>query len=73
MESLETFKNPFEKMTAIELLEYFIDCPFIIDDATIPRAGIDSAPWQVVLNPSVPWLWLKRAREVVKNTNDSRT
>lgn len=62
--------NPFEKMTAEELLEYFIDCPFLIDEATIPKAGIDAAPQQVVLNPSIPWLWRKRAIEIVSRKEE---
>lgn len=37
-----------------------LDCPFSVDEATVPRAGIAAAPHQVVLNVSMAYL--KRER-----------
>ena len=47
------------------LRSFAIECPFIFDDATIPKAGIEAAPQQVVVNMSVGWLRIVKAREAL--------
>lgn len=41
---------------AERLLEYVLECPYIVDDATVARAGIKAAPEQVVINFSFAWM-----------------
>ena len=47
------------------LRPFAIECPFIFDEATISRKGIDAAPEQVVVNMSVGWLRIVKAREAL--------
>jgi hypothetical protein len=54
--------NPNE---AISALRDLMECPRWLDEATIPAAGIEAAPQQVVFNLSVGYSKVKRAKEIV--------
>lgn len=47
-----------------EALHDLLDCPRWIDEATIPKAGIEAAPQQVVVNMSVAWLKIQALKEI---------
>lgn len=44
------------------LLREFVDCPWVVDEATIPKAGIEAAPQQVVGTMHVGLLRLRKVR-----------
>ena len=46
----------------LEALEDLLDCPYDIDFATVPKAGIDAAPEQVVGTMSVALVRRRKAR-----------
>lgn len=47
-------------------LEAIEDCPFIVDSATVPKAGIEAAqPYQVVVNLCISWSKLKLAQQAL--------
>ena len=45
-----------------EALAELLSCPFHVENATVPRAGIEAAPEQVVLNASVGLMRWRKAR-----------
>ena len=47
-----------------DVIEWLYGCPYIFDEATIPRAGIAAAPEQVVVNMSVAWPTIQRIAEI---------
>jgi hypothetical protein len=49
----------------VEALTEICECPQWVDDATVPKAGIDSAPQQVVVNMSVALTRIRKARAVI--------
>jgi hypothetical protein len=49
-----------------EALEFILEARQEIDVATIPKAGIDHAPEQVVVNFSCSYLRVMKAREALK-------
>ena len=49
----------------VEALEEICDCPQWPEPATIPKAGIESAPNQVVLNMSVGLRRIRKAKAVI--------
>ena len=49
----------------LEALEELCECPQWVDEATIPKAGIDAAPQQVVINMSVGLVRLRNARAAI--------
>ena len=49
----------------LEALQELCECPQWVDEATIPKAGIDSAPQQVVINMSVGLVRLRNARAAI--------
>lgn len=53
-----------------DVVKWISQCPYNIDEATVPKAGIDAAPGQVVLNLSLSykvWLDLKEAAKHCSN------
>jgi hypothetical protein len=55
------------RILTLELIvQHLVECPFRIDEATVPKAGIQAAPEQVVVNISLSWVWLERARLAMK-------
>jgi len=67
----EASKQLKENDTKIHILKDAIrpfanECPFEFDQATIPSKGIESNPDQVVVNMSVGWVRILRAREALK-------
>jgi hypothetical protein len=52
---------------AMTLLSDIYDCPFALDEATIPRRGIEVAPQQVVGVISIGLLKYRRIRAMVGN------
>jgi hypothetical protein len=47
------------------MLAEFVTCPHDFDPATIPRAGKDAAPEQVVMEFSIGYVWYKAARALL--------
>lgn len=57
----------------LEALQELSECPQWVDEATIPKAGIDAAPQQVVINMSVGLVRLRNARaEITKAAQQSQ-
>ena len=53
--------------SVIDVLKQMAECPNTVDSATVPKAGIEAAPEQVVVNLSVNYTKYKRLLEVVKH------
>ncbi len=49
----------------LEALEAIMDCPYTLDEATIPKAGIEANANQVVGNMSVSLVKVRNARAVL--------
>jgi hypothetical protein len=57
----------------VEALQELIGCPYDIDTATVPKAGIDAAPSQVVGTMSVALMRLRKARAALaKATGETK-
>ena len=54
-------------------LEELCSCPQWVDEATVPKAGIEAAPQQVVVNMSVALLKLRKARAVIAKATGETT
>ena len=54
-----------ENVRLREAIEELLSCPMAVDQATVPMAGIESAPHQVVLNMSVGLLRLEKAKQAL--------
>ena len=57
----------------LEALQELCECPQWVDEATIPKAGIDSAPQQVVINMSVGLVRLRNARAAIAKATGEPT
>lgn len=53
--------------SAIDVIKWMADCPYYIDQATVPKNGIDVAPKQVVGNMSLGYLKYKQLRDVAEH------
>lgn len=53
--------------SAIQVIKWMADCPYTIDQATVPKNGIDDAPMQVVGNMSLSYLKYKLLRDVAEH------
>jgi hypothetical protein len=49
-----------------KVVKDFLECPYITDKATVPLAGIEASPEQVVVNMSVSYSKIIKAIEVLK-------
>ncbi len=49
----------------LEVLKEITDCPYLVDQATVARLGIEFAPQQVVLNVSVGLLRYRKAEQAI--------
>ena len=50
-----------------QLLKEIIDCPHSVDLATVPKAGIEKKPEQVVLNYSISYARIKMIQKILGN------
>ena len=60
------YKKKCEELT--EVIEEFLDCPRWLEQATIPKAGIEANPEQVVFNMSCGYMKIKEAYEAIGKT-----
>ena len=56
-----------------EALGEILDCPYIIDEATVPKTGIDAAPKQVVGILSVSIVRIRKAQAVLASVHKQAT
>ena len=49
----------------LKACESIMECPYLFDEATIPKAGIAAAPNQVVVNMSVGWPRIQAIKNAV--------
>lgn len=56
-EEIEELKN---------ILAILVDCPHFIDEATVSKEGIEINPEQVVLQYSIGWVRIQKARALLK-------
>jgi hypothetical protein len=49
----------------LEALKEICDCPQHVDEATVPKAGIEAAPQQVILIMAVALVRLRKARAAI--------
>jgi hypothetical protein len=52
----------------LEALKEICDCPQFVDEATVPKAGIEAAPQQVVISMSVALVRLRKAKAAIAKT-----
>ena len=70
LKELQAQKRRIAQLEAA-LKPFAYECPFILDEATVPKAGIASAPDQVVVNMSVAWTRIEKARAALAAGNDA--
>jgi hypothetical protein len=56
----------------LEALKEICDCPQYVDEATVPKAGIEAAPQQVVVNMSVALVRLRKVRAAIAKAEESK-
>jgi len=59
-------------MAVVEAARDLLGCPYTLDEASIPRAGIDAAPDQVVGVISVALPRYRRLREAMAAFDDAK-
>lgn len=73
--------NPIETIQALEaqnkalreVVSAFLDCPYGVDQATVPRAGMESAPpYQVVVNMSCSYTKIQNAHKALQPTQQRK-
>lgn len=74
MKRFDEFDERLERISAVLLkeneallgaLEDIMECPVSVDQATVPKAGIEAAPGQVVLEMSMGLLKHRKARDAL--------
>jgi hypothetical protein len=53
--------------SAIEVIKWMAECPYNIDQETVPKDGIDAAPMQVVGNMSLSYMKYKQLCDVAEH------
>ncbi len=51
----------------VEALGQFMEYPRWVDEATVPAAGVDAAPKQVIFNMGASLFWLRKATAALSN------
>jgi hypothetical protein len=59
------YELELENKQLLEALQEIMDCPYDIDQATVPKAGIDAAPEQVVGMMSMALWKYRKARKAL--------
>ena len=54
----------------LEALEELCACPQWVDEATVPKAGVEANPTQVVMNMSVGLVRLRKARAAIAKATE---
>lgn len=67
-EAVKWHEKDVEQMK--DILKEILECPRIIDEATVPKGGIDVAPKQVVFNMSIGLMRIRKARRILEGSND---
>lgn len=49
-------------------LAAFLECPVTVDQATVPKAGVEACPEQVVVNFSCSLIKLRNAAKAIENS-----
>ena len=57
----------------LEALEELCACPQWVDEATVPKAGVEANPTQVIMNMSVGLVRLRKARAAIAKATGSET
>ena len=57
----------------LEALEELCACPQWVDEATVPKAGVEANPTQVVMNMSVGLVRLRKARAAIAKATGENT
>jgi len=50
----------------VDAVEELLDCPYSVDEATIPKAGVMAAPGQVIMEYSISFLRIRKLRRLIK-------
>jgi hypothetical protein len=56
----------------VKAIKDVLECPYYLDEATIPKAGIDSAPNQVVGNMSMSIVKRRALQNAIKEENNEQ-
>jgi hypothetical protein len=56
----------------LEALKEICDCPQFIDESTVPKAGIETAPQQIIVNMSVALVRLRKAQAAIAKAEESK-
>jgi hypothetical protein len=56
----------------LEALKEICDCPQFVDEATVPKTGIEAAPQQVIMNMSVALVRLRKARVAIAKAEETK-
>ena len=62
-----------EYTSLLDALEELCECPQWVDEATVPKAGVEANPAQVVMNMSVGLVRLRKARAAIAKATGENT
>ena len=51
-----------------EILESFLNCPRWVDEATVPKGGIEVSPKQVIFNMSISLVRIRNAEKILNES-----